>query len=143
MESRAHTAWEGDLFAGSGITSLASGAADPMPVTWSSRTEASEGRTSPEELIAAAHASCYSMAFSNGLASEGTPANRIDTEAIVTFAKTDAGFKVTKSVLIVRADVPGIAEDDFQTAAEAAKDGCPVSQALAGNVEISLEAVLV
>jgi osmotically inducible protein OsmC len=142
MESRAHTTWEGDLMSGSGRTSLASGAAGPLAVTWSSRTQASEGRTSPEELIAAAHATCFSMALSHGLTEAGTLPGRLDTEAIVTFEQTDAGFRVTKSALIVQADVPGISEDDFQTAARAAKEGCPVSQALKGNVEITLEAIL-
>jgi osmotically inducible protein OsmC len=112
-------------------------------VTWSSRTEASEGRTSPEELIAAAHATCFSMAFSNGLAKAGTPPNRLDTAATVTFEKSESGFKVTKSALTVRADIPGISEDEFQVAAAEAKEGCPVSQALQGNVEITLEASLV
>jgi osmotically inducible protein OsmC len=128
---------------GSGTTSLASGAAEPLAVTWSSRTETANGRTSPEELIAAAHATCFSMAFSNGLAKAGTPPDRLDTEATVTFEKTDAGNRVTKSALTVRADIPGISEEDFQTAAVAAKEGCPVSQALKGNVEITLEASLV
>jgi len=128
---------------GSGTTSLASGAAEPLAVTWSSRTETADGRTSPEELIAAAHATCFSMAFSNGLAKAGTPPDRLDTEATVTFEKTDAGNRVTKSALTVRADIPGISEEDFQTAAAAAKEGCPVSQALKGNVEITLEASLV
>ena len=143
MESRASTTWEGDLMTGSGTTSLASGAAEPLAVTWSSRTETANGRTSPEELIAAAHATCFSMAFSNGLAKAGTPPDRLDTEATVTFEKTDAGNRVTKSALTVRADIPGISEEDFQTAAVAAKEGCPVSQALKGNVEITLEASLV
>lgn len=143
MESRARTAWKGDLFSGSGSTALASGAAGPLEVTWSSRTEVAAGRTSPEELIAAAHASCYSMAFSNGLASADTPPESIDTEATVTFDKTDEGFRVTKSALVVTATVPGISEEDFQAAATAAKDGCPVSQALKGNVEITVEATLV
>ena len=143
MESRARTAWKGDLVSGSGSTVLASGAAGPLEVTWSSRTEAPAGRTSPEELIAAAHASCYSMAFSHGLASDGTPPESVDTEATVTFAQTDDGFRVTKSALVVRATVPGISEEAFQAAAAAAKDGCPVSQALKGNVEIILEATLV
>lgn len=143
MESRASTTWEGDLMSGSGTTSLASGAAEPFAVTWSSRTEASEGRTSPEELIAAAHATCFSMAFSNGLAKAGTPPNRLDTAATVTFEKSESGFKVTKSALTVRADIPGISEDEFQVAAAEAKEGCPVSQALQGNVEITLEASLV
>lgn len=142
MESRARTAWKGDLFNGSGSTALASGAAGPLEVTWASRTEAPAGRTSPEELIAAAHASCFSMAFSNGLASSGTPPESIDTEATVTFEKTDAGFRVTKSALVVTATVPGISDEDFQAAAAAAKDGCPVSQALRGNVEITVEATL-
>lgn len=142
MESRAHTAWEGDLMSGSGTTSLASGAAGPLPVTWSSRTEAPDGRTSPEELIAAAHASCYSMALSHGRAQAGTPSLRLDTEAIVAFEEANGGFRVTRSALIVRADVPEISEDDFQSAARAAKEGCPVSQALQGNVEITLEAML-
>ena len=142
MESRAHTAWEGDLMSGSGTTSLTSGAAGPFDVTWSSRAEAAEGRTSPEELIAAAHATCYSMSLSHGLAQAGSTPTRIDTEAAVTFEQTDAGFRITRSSLLVRADVPGISADDFQTAAEAAKEGCPVSQALQGNVEISLEAIL-
>jgi osmotically inducible protein OsmC len=111
-------------------------------VTWASRTEAPAGRTSPEELIAAAHASCYSMAFSHGLATAGTPPESVETEATVTFAQTDDGFRVTRSALVVTATVPGITEDDFQAAAAAAKDGCPVSQALKGNVEITLEASL-
>lgn len=143
MESRASTTWEGDLMSGSGTTSLASGAAEPLAVTWSSRTETANGRTSPEELIAAAHATCFSMAFSNGLAKAGTPPDRLDTEATVTFEKTDAGNRVTKSALTVRADIPGISEEDFRTAAAAAKEGCPVSQALKGNVEITLEASLI
>lgn len=127
---------------GSGSTSLATGAAGPLPVTWSSRTEAAGGRTSPEELIAAAHATCYSMALSHGLAEAGTPPSRVDTEATITFGRTDGGFGILTSALVVRADVPGIAESDFQAAAAAAKDGCPVSQALTGNVEITLEASL-
>ncbi len=143
MESRASTTWQGDLFTGSGTTSLASGAAGPLPVTWNARTEESGGLTSPEELIAAAHASCYSMAFSNGLAEAGTPAERLDTSATVTFEKTDAGFAVTKSAIVVEGNVPGMSDEDFQAAAQAAKDGCPISRALAGNVEITLEATLV
>lgn len=143
MESRASTTWKGDLMSGSGTTSLASGATEPLAVTWSSRTESSDGRTSPEELVAAAHATCFSMAFSNGLAKAGTPPNQLDTAATVTFEKSESGFKVTKSALTVRADIPGISEDEFQAAAAEAKEGCPVSQALQGNVEITLEASLV
>lgn len=142
MESRASTTWEGDL-SGSGTTTLATGAAEALEVTWSSRAESSEGRTSPEELIAAAHATCFSMAFSGGLAKGGNTATRLDTEATVTFEKTDSGFRITKSALTVQGDVPGISEEDFQAAAAAAKEGCPVSQALQGNVAITLEATLV
>ena len=143
MESRAHTAWEGDLMGGSGTVSLTSGAAGPLEVTWSSRAEEAAGRTSPEELIAAAHATCYSMALSNGLAQAGAPPTRLDTEAAVAFEQTDEGFRVTRSSLLVRADVPGISTEDFQAQAQAAKDGCPVSNALKGNVEITLEAILI
>ncbi len=143
MESRAHTVWEGDLMSGSGTTTLATGIAPPLPVSWAARTEAPDGKTSPEELIAGAHASCYSMALSHGLAQAGTPPTRLDTEAAVTFAQVDDGFKITTSALIVRAVVPGISEADFQAAAAAAKEGCPVSRALAGNVEVTLEAILV
>ncbi|MDH3500422.1 MAG: OsmC family peroxiredoxin, partial [Acidimicrobiia bacterium] len=101
------------------------------------------GKTSPEELIAAAHAACFNMAFSNGLAQAGTPATRLDTDAVAIFEKTDAGFRLTTMQLNVRGDVPGMSADDFANAAAAAKDGCPVSNALVGNVDISVEAMLV
>jgi len=143
MESRAETTWHGDLASGSGTTALASGAAPPLSVTWRARTEESGGLTSPEELIAAAHASCYSMAFSHGLAEAGTPPNSIKTSATVTFGQTDGGWTVTKSALVVSADVSGISEEDFQAAALHAKDGCPISRALQGNVDITLDASLV
>ena len=142
MESRARTVWEGDLMSGSGTTSLDSDATDALAVSWASRTEAHGGNTSPEELIAAAHASCYSMALSHELAQGGTPPERLETEAVVGFGQTDDGFRISGSSLTVRATVPGITEEDFQAAAQAAKDGCPVSQALKGNVQISLEATL-
>ena len=143
MKSRATATWEGDLFAGEGTTSLASGVAGPLPVSWPSRTEAANGKTSPEELIAAAHAACYSMALSNILASGGNTARRLDTGAEATFEKTDAGWRLTAMALSVRGDVPGMSAEDFAEAAAEAKDGCPVSNALAGNVEITLEAALV
>jgi len=143
MESRASATWQGDLFGGSGATTLASGAAGALPVTWASRTEAANGKTSPEELIAAAHAACFSMAFANGLAQDGNPPTRLDTEAVASFGKTDAGFRLTTMNLSVRGEVPGITAEEFAEAALAAKDGCPVSNALAGNVEISLVATLV
>ena len=143
MESRASASWEGDLFGGSGTTTLASGAAGTLPVSWASRTEAASGKTSPEELIAAAHAACFNMAFSNGLSQEGNPPTRLDTDAVATFELTDAGMRLTTMKLSVHGEVPGISPEEFAEAAAAAKDGCPVSNALAGNVEISVEATLV
>ncbi len=142
LQSTARAHWEGDLVGGSGATSLSSGAAGPLPVTWASRTEDHAGRTSPEELIAAAHAACFSMALSNGLSQGGHPPTRLDTEAVATFEKTEAGFRLTTMALSVRGTVPGIEPAGFAEAAEAAKDGCPVSQALKGNVEISVAATL-
>lgn len=142
MKSRAHSTWQGDLFSGSGTTALATRAADPLPVSWPSRTEAAAGKTSPEELIAAAHAACFNMALSNGLSQAGTPAERLDTEAEATFEKTEAGWRLTTMELTVRGSVPGMDADSFEAAAAAAKDGCPVSNALKGNVEITLSAEL-
>ena len=142
MESRAHSVWEGDLFSGSGITTLASEAAGPLQVSWPSRTEAPNGHTSPEELIAAAHASCFNMALSNILAGDGNTATQLETSAVATFEKTDEGFRLTTMALSVIGHVPGISADGFAEAAAKAKDGCPVSNALKGNVEISVEASL-
>lgn len=142
MKSRASATWEGDLLAGSGSTELASGAAGPLPVSWPSRTEAANGKTSPEELIASAHAACYSMALSHELSGGGNPPTRLDTEAVANFEQTDAGWRLTTMALSVRGDVPGISAAGFAQAAKAAKDGCPVSNALAGNVEITVEATL-
>lgn len=142
MKSRASSTWEGNLFEGSGTATLTSGAAPPLPVSWPSRTEAADGKTSPEELIAAAHAACFNMAFSNGLAQAGHPPARLETEAEATFEKTDAGFRLTTMALSVRGDVPGMSAADFADAAMAAKNGCPVSNALSGNVNISVEATL-
>lgn len=143
MESRASATWEGDLFTGGGTTSLATGAAGPLPVSWPSRTEAANGKTSPEELIAAAHAACYSMALSNVLASGGNTATRLNTDAVAIFEKKEPGWRLTRMALSVRGDVPGISVEGFAAAAAEAKDGCPVSNALAGNVEITVEATLV
>ena len=143
MESRASSTWEGGLAAGSGTTTLQSGVAGPLPVSWPSRTEAPDGRTSPEELIAAAHAACYNMALSHGLATAEHPPTRLETDATATFELTDAGWRLTMMALRVQGEVPGITNDAFQEAAGEAKDGCPVSNALAGNVAISVEATLV
>jgi lipoyl-dependent peroxiredoxin len=140
---RADATWSGDLTTGSGKVSAAtSHAFGDLPVTWASRTESADGRTSPEELLAAAHAACFSMAFSNGLAKAGHPAERLDVSAEVTFDKLDAGWRVTKSRLTVRGRVPGIKREQFTAAAEAAKAGCPISQALAPSIELSVEATL-
>lgn len=139
LDSTGRTHWEGDLFDGSGTTTLDSGAAPPMEVTWKARSEEHGGLTSPEELIAAAHSACFSMAFSNTLAKNDTPPTSIDVEATATFVP---GEGITTMVLRVTADVGGISDEVFQDLAETAKNGCPVSQALAGNVDISIEAEL-
>jgi osmotically inducible protein OsmC len=143
VKSKGTATWNGDLFNGSGTAALDSGAAAPMPVSWASRTEAANGKTSPEELIAAAHAACYSMAFSNILDGAGHVATQLDTTGVATFAKTDAGMRITTMALTVVGQVPGIDADAFAELAEEAKLGCPVSNALVGNVEITLEATLV
>ena len=140
---RADVVWEGDLLSGSGVvTASSSRAFAELPVSWAFRTEAPGGRTSPEELIAAAHASCFAMALSFGLANAKTPPRRLEVSATVTFDKVEAGWRVVSSALTVRGRVPGLDNDGFRRAAEAAKDGCPVSQALKGNVKLSVEATL-
>lgn len=141
MKSTATSHWEGNLFEGSGTTTLATGGT-PLPVSWPSRTEAAAGKTSPEELIAAAHAACYNMALSNVLDQDGNAPRSLDTTAEATFEKVEAGWRLTKMHLSVTGDVPGLDADGFSTAAGKAKDGCPVSNALKGNVEISVEASL-
>lgn len=139
-ERRAAVTWRGDLMSGAGtITQVGSGAFGPLDVTWPSRAEAPDGRTSPEELIAAAHAACYSMALSHGLAGGGHPPDQLEVTATVTFVP---GTGITKSALTVVGTVPGLDAGGFAAAATAAKDGCPVSKALAGNVELSVEARL-
>lgn len=139
LQSTGRTHWEGDLFSGSGTTSLDTGAAGPVAVNWNARAEEHGGVTSPEELIAAAHSACYSMAFSNGLAKNETPPTSLDVTATATFVP---GTGITTMELDVVGDVDGITEEKFVELAEAAKEGCPVSKALAGNVEISLTARL-
>ena len=135
--------WQGDLASGSG--SVSSGTSETfrdLPVSWSSRTEQPEGRTSPEELLAAAHASCYAMAFSANLGRNETPPEHLHIEAEVTFDKVGDAWTVVSSALTVIGRVPGCTEEAFQAAAEAAKDGCPISRALAGNVQLSVDATL-
>jgi osmotically inducible protein OsmC len=140
-ERTATTVWEGDLAHGNGILSLTSGATGDLPVTWASRTERSAGKTSPEELIAAAHASCFSMALSHGLAESGHPPDRLEVSATVTLSLDD-GPKVSSSHLTVRGTVPGLDADGFAEAAKGAADGCPISGALKGNLEITVDAQL-
>lgn len=137
--SRADATWEGDLMSGSGHVTPESGAFPELPVSWASRAERQHGKTSPEELIAAAHASCYNMAFSNGLAKAGHKPERLSTKAEVEFVP---GTGITSSTITVRGRVSGISKDDFQKLAEEAKEGCPVSKALHGNVELKLNAIL-
>ena len=134
------TTWHGTLMDGAGtIHEAGSGAFGALDVSWASRAEASNGRTSPEELIAAAHSACFAMALSNGLAQAGTPAEQLDTSATVTFVP---GEGITKIALGVRGTVPGLDEDAFIEAAEGAKAGCPVSKALASVPLITLDAAL-
>ena len=128
--------WEGSLMEGAGKVTMDSSGLGTYDVTWASRAEEPNGRTSPEELIAAAHSTCFSMALSNALAKAGTPPTTIDTSAEVTF---QPGTGITGIVLKVTGAVPGISAEQFQEAAEGAKEGCPVSQALKA-VPITLEA---
>jgi len=134
----ANAYWEGALLDGSGQVSLDSSGLGTFDVTWPARAEEPNGKTSPEELIAAAHSTCFSMAFAHGLAGAGHPPERLDTRADVTF---QPGEGITGIHLTVRGRVPGLSEADFIAAAEAAKVGCPVSQALTGTT-ITLDAAL-
>ncbi|MFP8904642.1 OsmC family protein [Streptomyces atacamensis] len=136
----AKTRWEGNLLEGKGNVALESSRIGTYDVSWPARAEEPGGKTSPEELIAAAHSACYSMAFSHGLAGKGHTVEKVDTQADVTF---QPGEGITAIKLTVRATVPGLSEEDFQAAAEEAKDNCPVSQALAGVKNITLDARLV
>ncbi|TML17834.1 MAG: OsmC family protein [Actinobacteria bacterium] len=140
-DKTARATWEGDLMSGSGRVSTGSDVLSDEGVSWSARAEGAEG-VSPEELIAAAHATCVSMALSHGLAEDGHAPTRLESSATATFDKTDAGFRMTKIRLEIEGEVDGIDEAEFRQAAEGAKDNCPVSKALEGNVEISVEAKL-
>jgi lipoyl-dependent peroxiredoxin len=142
VERSAKATWQGDLMSGSGEVSTATGAVRNATVKWSSRAEQADENTSPEELIAAAHATCVSMALANGLAQAGTPPQRLDTDATATFDKTAEGFRMTTMRLSIRGQVDGLDDEGFRTAAEDAKENCPVSQALKGNVEVTLDAAL-
>jgi osmotically inducible protein OsmC len=140
---RAEANWSGDLLAGNGaVSATTSGVFAGLPTTWRARAEAAEGKTSPEELLAAAHASCYSMALSNELAKAGFAPQRVDVAVEVSADITDAGFTVLASAISVRAAVPGADASLFAEKAEAAKGGCPISRALSDTVEVTLDATL-
>jgi osmotically inducible protein OsmC len=139
-DRRADATWQGSLMDGSGrIESTTSGVIAGLDVTWASRAEEPGGKTSPEELIAAAHATCFSMALAHGLAQAGNAPDRLETSATVTF---QPGQGITKIALTVRGQVPGVDDAAFQEAAQEAKENCPVSQALASVPEITLDASL-
>jgi osmotically inducible protein OsmC len=135
---QAHTVWEGNLLEGKGVVTLDSSGIGEYPVSWPSRAEQANGKTSPEELIAAAHSSCFSMALSHGLAQAGNPPTKLNTQAEVTF---QPGTGITGIHLTVQGEVPGLDETGFVKAAEDAKANCPVSQALTGT-SITLTAKL-
>jgi osmotically inducible protein OsmC len=136
----ADVVWQGDLMSGSGtIAQVPSGAFGPLDVSWASRAEEPNGKTSPEELIAAAWASCFAMALSNGLAKAGNPPEQLETSATVTF---QPGEGIIRGALTVRGTVPGLDEAGFREAAEDAKKNCPVSKALSGIPDVSLDATL-
>jgi lipoyl-dependent peroxiredoxin len=142
VERTANAVWESDLLGGSGKVSTKSGVVDDATVKWSSRAEQADENTSPEELIAAADATCVSMALAGGLARAGTPPTHLETEATATFEQIDEGFRFTTMRLSIRGQVEGLDDDGFRKAAENATENCPVSQALKGNVEVSLDASL-
>ena len=143
MKSVASTAWNGDLAAGSGMVEFNSGGIKNSPVTWASRTESSDGKTSPEELIAAAHSSCFAMAFSHTLTTSGhKPEHLFVTSTVDLQPKDGGGFQVVSSALQVRGKVPGLSQDEFTQFAAQAEQGCPVSNALRGNVQITVDANL-
>jgi osmotically inducible protein OsmC len=139
-DRKAEVVWQGDLMNGSGtIGEVGSGAFGPLDVSWAARAEEPNGKTSPEELIAAAWASCFAMALSAGLAKAGNPPEKLETSATVTF---QPGEGIVRGALTVRGTVPGLDDDGFRAAADAAKQNCPVSKALAGIPEVTLDAAL-
>ncbi|HEX7222923.1 MAG TPA: OsmC family peroxiredoxin [Candidatus Limnocylindrales bacterium] len=138
---RADATWSGDLLSGRGnVTAATTQVFTELPTTWASRIGEPEGVTSPEELLAAAHASCFSMAFSNELAKAGTPPTSVSVSVAVTGDKLDTGWTVLSAAITVRGAAPGATETSFREAAEKARDGCPISKALKNNVELSVDA---
>jgi lipoyl-dependent peroxiredoxin len=135
--------FSGKLADGDGtVTAGSSGTFADLPVSWSSRTEEPDGRTSPEELLAAAHASCFAMSLAGALGRAGTPPDHVHVSATVTFDRVGESWTVTRSELDVVGTVPGISSADFDAVAEQTKDRCPISRALAGNVELAVSATL-
>jgi osmotically inducible protein OsmC len=141
MQSRATAQWEGDLMSGKGKASAGSGVFKDAGLGWKARTEGGQNSTTPEEFLAAAHASCFSMAFAHGLAKSGHPPTRLETTCVVEFGpKQGGGFEVKSSALEVKGKVPGVDQAAFQKAAEEAKSGCPISGAL--KIPMSVKATL-
>ena len=138
LVSTANTAWHGGLSDGSGTVSFASGAAGPVPVTWASRTEAANGKTSPEELIAAAHSACFSMALSHEIAGLGGTPKELDVTARVTFSITEEGVGISGVALSVSGSADGLDAGGFAKAAQLAKENCPVSRALAVPITLTV-----
>jgi osmotically inducible protein OsmC len=139
----ATASWSGDLLSGNGtVTAYTSGLFTDLPTSWGSRTEDANGQTSPEELLAAAHASCFSMAISNELAKAGYPPDHVHVEAEVSAEKREAGWTVIGSAITVVGQVPDISHDEFERIAAMARDGCPISRALSPSVEVTVDATL-
>lgn len=141
-ERRAEVVWQGNLAQGGGTVTTGSGALGTLPVTFAARIERPDGKTSPEELIAAAHAACFAMAFSNTLNKEGKPPEQLTVDAVCSLDRTDSGLKISAMQLNVRGKVPGMDQAAFAQAAQTAEQGCPVSNALRNNVQISVNAQL-
>ena len=140
---QARAVWNGDLAKGSGeVSAISSGKFSALGISWGARTESPQGKTSPEELLAAAHASCFAMALSAGLARAGTPPKKLEVTSTVTFDKVGEDWTVVSSELEVKGEVPGIDAAAFAKAAEGAKDGCPISRALKNNVKLSVRPTL-
>src|SRR4029079_9231475 len=140
---RATPTWSAALLSGrASVTAATTGIFRDQPTTWAARTTEPDGLTSPEELLAAAHAACFSMACSNILAKAGTPPTRLDVEVAISADKLEAGFTVTNADIVARGVVPGAPQESFAAAASEAKDGCPISRALKGNVALTVEAHL-
>lgn len=142
VERRAHVVWEGEVIRGGGNFTVGSGAMEKFPITFVSRFERSDGKTSPEELIAAAHAGCYSMALSHALTESGNPPEQLMVDAVCAIDQVGEGFKITTVNLEVRGRVPGLDANEFEVVAEQAEKACPVSNALRDSVEITLKAHL-